>query len=116
MKKLLFILLAAVSCSRADISPVQLTCEYSESAVIDIKNPRLSWINENPDEVRGAVQTAYRIQVADAEEGFDSPVWDTGMTGSDQSAFIEYDGAPLKSRTTYLWRVKVWDGNGRESC
>ena len=116
MKKLLFILLAAVSCSRADISPVQLTCEYSENAVIDIQNPRLSWINENPDEVLGAVQTAYRIQVADAEEGFDSPVWDTGMTGSDQSAFIEYDGAPLKSRTTYLWRVKVWDGNGRESC
>ena len=69
MKKFLFLLLAAVSCSRASIIPTELTCEYSQNTVTDIQNPRLSWINCNRHVVNGAAQTAYRIQVA-KDKGF----------------------------------------------
>ena len=114
MKKFLFLLLAAVSCSRASIIPTELTCEYSQNTVTDIQNPRLSWINCNRHVVKGAAQTAYRIQVA-KDKGFDNLVWDSGMELSDRSAFITYEGRPLESRTTYWWRVKVWDQDNKET-
>lgn len=114
MKKFLFLLLAAVSCSRASIIPTELTCEYSQNTVTDIQNPRLSWINCNRHVVNGAAQTAYRIQVS-KDKGFDNLVWDSGMELSDRSAFITYEGRPLESRTTYWWRVKVWDQDNKET-
>ena len=114
MKKFLFLLLAAVSCSRASIIPTELTCEYSQNTVTDIQNPRLSWINCNRHVINGAAQTAYRIQVA-KDKGFDNLVWDSGMELSDRSAFITYEGRPLESRTTYWWRVKVWDQDNKET-
>lgn len=116
MKKLLIILLALISCSKADILPVSLTCEYSDNPVLDIQDPRLSWVNSNINDMNGAQQTAYRIQVACEDVGFDSPVWDTGKVISGESVFVVYDGKPLESRTSYIWRVKVWDGDDNESA
>ena len=101
--------------TRSSIVPESLTCEYSEDPVLDIQNPRLSWINENPDGVQGAAQTAYRIRVSDSPEGFRKPVWDSGKVISDDSAFITYDGEQLRPCTTYWWQVKVWDENGKAS-
>lgn len=104
------------SCSHSSIVPTQLTCEYAEEAVIDIQNPRLSWINSNPEGVKGAAQTAYQIRVARSPKDFDHPVWDSGKVSSDESAFIVYEGEPLDSRTTYWWQVKVWDETDRASA
>ena len=101
--------------NKSSIFPEKLTCEYAEAPVLDIQNPRLSWINENPDGVQGAAQTAYRIRVSDSPEGFRKPVWDSGKVISDESAFITYDGAQLRPCTTYWWQVKVWDENGKAS-
>lgn len=111
-----FMLTASVSASgRTSIDPTVLTCEYSDEAVIDIMNPRLSWVNANPEGIQGAAQTAYRIRVATSPDGFRKPVWDTGKVMSEESTFIVYEGQPLKSRTTYWWQVKVWDENGKAS-
>lgn len=99
----------------SSIFPENLTCEYAEAPVLDIQNPRLSWINVNPDGVQGAAQTAYRIRVSDSPEGFRKPVWDSGKVISDDSAFITYDGAQLRPCTTYWWQVKVWDESGKPS-
>ena len=105
----------AFSCAGSGINPVQLTCEYDCDALIDIQNPRLSWINQNLRETEGVAQTAYRIRVAAGSPDFSALVWDTGKVLSDESAFIVYEGEELCSRTSYYWQVKVWDEKGNES-
>ena len=46
---------------RATIEPVSLTCEYEASPLLDIQNPRLSWVNKNAKMRKGAAQSAYRV-------------------------------------------------------
>ena len=122
LKNFVFLLVLALSqavllsCTRSTIQPVQLACEYDTDVVIDIQNPRLSWINDNVRNTQGAAQTAYQIRVAEGNDNFSAPVWDSGKVLSDESAFIVYDGAPLQSRTDYFWQVKVWDENGKASA
>ena len=101
--------------SRASIVPVGLTCEHAEQPLIDFQRPRLSWINENRAKRSGAAQSAYRICVAESPDGFSAPLWDTGCVESSESVYIPYDGPELSSRTTYWWRVMVWDERGRPS-
>ncbi|MBR2606520.1 MAG: alpha-L-rhamnosidase N-terminal domain-containing protein [Bacteroidaceae bacterium] len=101
--------------TRATITPVSLTCEYEQSPLLDIQNPRFAWVNKNKKQRKGAAQSAYRIRVAEAADRLDAPLWDTGKISSQNSAFIAYTGPTLKSRTSYWWQVKVWDEKGRES-
>ena len=120
---LAFVLLCAMAggvvgvsaANRSTIFPKKLTCEYAESPLLDMQNPRLAWINENPKMVRGAAQTAYRIRVATSPDGFDKPYWDSGKVYSAESAFVHYAGPKLKSCTSYWWQVMVWDQNDKAS-
>jgi alpha-L-rhamnosidase len=62
---LTFCLAVSILPLNAKIIPKDLTCEYLKNPdVIDITNPRLSWINIPDDLERGQVQTAYQIRVA----------------------------------------------------
>ena len=118
MKKLLSLVVACVvfaGVQAATIVPVDLRCEYDRSPLLDRQNPRLQWINSNPKFKQGARQTAYRIRVATSAD-FDAAVWDTGKVPSSESAFVRYEGEPLKSRTTYWWQVMVWDEQGEPSA
>lgn len=91
-----------------------LTCEYQMNPLgIDVKKPRIGWLVKS--DIRGTVQTAYRIQAASDESGFINPLWDTGFTQSDDSFHIEYNGPELQSKTRYFYRVKIWDNFDRES-
>ncbi len=110
----LFLAVPAVA-DVASIAPSALTCEYEASPVLDIQNPRLSWINLNAAQAQGVEQTAYRIRVATSPD-FAQTVWDTGKVTSAESAFITYKGKPLQSRTSYWWQVMVWDENGNPSA
>ncbi|MBO5984127.1 MAG: alpha-L-rhamnosidase N-terminal domain-containing protein, partial [Rikenellaceae bacterium] len=110
----LFVALPAVA-DEASITPSDLTCEYDSAPVLDIQNPRLSWINLNPTKMQGAAQSAYRIRVATSPD-FSQTVWDTGKVTSAESAFITYKGKPLQSRTSYWWQVMVWDQEGNPSA
>ncbi len=120
LKLLLAIFVVAMSfagCSvGSSIKPEQLTCEYAADPLIDIENPRFAWINANPAKRNGAAQSAYRIRVATSPDGFENPVWDTGVVESAESSFITYEGSSLKSRTSYWWQVMVWDEQGRASA
>ena len=101
--------------TQSSIRAVDLRCEYAADPIIDIAAPRLSWINTNLSQARGVEQTAYRVRVATSPEGFDNPVWDSGKVLSKESAFVEYRGSKLLSRTSYWWQVMVWDEKGRAS-
>lgn len=101
------------------ISPVQLTCEYlSNPQVIDVLQPRLSWINISEPGARGQIQSAYQVQVASTIEKLQqnlADLWDSEKIKSDQSTLVKYNGKALVSRQDCWWRVRVWDRDGNVS-
>lgn len=72
--------------------------------------PYFSWIIESDQ--HDLLQTAYHISVLD-DRG--EVVWDSGKVISNSSAFITYEGEPLKSKTTYHWTVAVFDNLGNSA-
>lgn len=66
---------------------------------------------------RGAVQSAYRVEVSrpvlGGPKGGAAPVvWDSGKVLSAEQAFVPYGGPALVSDTTYQWTVQTWNGAG----
>ena len=65
---------------------------------IDNKTPYFAWISSST--TRSSYQTAYRIVVADSEEGLNNGnyIWDTDKVMSDVSTGVAYDGPSLESQ------------------
>ena len=102
------------------IAPSELRCEYLAAPVIDVRNPRLSWVNSpiNP-KVKGESQSAYQIMVASTQRGLsrnEADVWDSGKVASGESHLVEYSGPALQPGRDYWWKVRVWDAEGRVSA
>jgi len=119
MKKyLLFLLFLASFFTKveAKISPARLRCEYLENPqVVDILNPRLSWVNIAAEGDRGQIQTAWEIRVAGTKEKLligQADLWNSNKVVSSQSTNIRYDGKTLSSRQDCWWQVRTWDKNG----
>lgn len=64
--------------------------------------PRFSW--HLPD--GSAAQAAHEVEVTRAAD--ERRVWSTGRVPGAQPVHVVYGGAPLSSRSTYGWRVRVW--------
>jgi alpha-L-rhamnosidase len=118
MKKYLIILmfLPCVSAATlAAITPVKLKCEYLENPqVIDVQNPRLSWINIATDNERGQTQTAWEIRIAGTKENLlngKADLWNSGKVKG-ESTMVHYSGKTLLSRMDCWWQVRSWDKNG----
>ncbi|MGW8314591.1 MAG: family 78 glycoside hydrolase catalytic domain [Bacteroidales bacterium] len=121
--KYLFLLSSALlmfGCGKGtgSLDPVDLRCEYLvDPPVVDVPQPRLSWVNVTGAGERGEVQTAYQIRVAGSEEGLDEPdLWDSGKTISDQSIRVPYGGVELSSGQECWWQVRVWDREDKVSA
>jgi alpha-L-rhamnosidase len=113
----LLVMLAHVAWSQATLTPSKLTCEYlTNPAVVDVLQPRLSWINSAPDDKRGCFQTAWQIVVASSPDKLGSPdLWDSGKVPSEQNNRVVYNGKALTSRAECWWKVRVWDEKGKQS-
>lgn len=114
------LIIALYACQfRAEITPSELTCEnLSDPMVIDITEPRLSWINIPEKGSRGVHQTAWEIRVAGTKQILNSgkpDLWESGKIPSEESIDIKYAGKPLISRQDCWWQVRVWDNTGRRS-
>lgn len=95
-------------------TPISLTIEFREHALgIDSRLPRFSW--KMADSRPGALQTAYRLQIAN-DSGFPDAalLWNIEAKGSD-SVLVPYAGPQLASRTRYHLRVAVCDHKGEWS-
>lgn len=103
--------------STAGITPTKLTCEYLPNpAVVDVRQPRLNWVNLAEKGERGQRQTAWQIRVATSKAGLEKPdLWDSKKVESSQSNRVVYGGKILKSRTECWWQVRVWDQDGNVS-
>ena len=66
--------------------------------------PRFSWVVTTPE--RGACQTAYEIEVVDAQG---TMMWNSGKVTSADSYQIAYNGKELDSKSIYRWRVRIWN-------
>lgn len=87
-------------------------------AVIDVLNPRLSWVNIAEVGERGQLQTAWEIRVAGTKERLlndKADIWESGKVISSQSMNVHYAGKPLVSRQDCWWQVRTWDKNGKVS-
>ena len=75
--------------------------------------PRLSWkLAQATPPARGLRQTAWQIRVVATPEALGAgraDLWDSGKISSDATNNLPYAGAPLKSRATCFWSVRVWD-------
>ncbi len=122
MKKLLFLIICFginISMVEAKIKPTLLQCEYLENPqVIDVVNPRLSWVNIADAGERDQIQTAMEIRVAGTKEKLlngQADLWNSGKVVSTKSNNISYDGKPLISRQDCWWQVRTWDKEGKAS-
>lgn len=102
---------------QSGIKPSKLTCEYlANPAVVDVRQPRLAWINSSTDSARGHSQTAWQVVVATSEYKLSKPdLWDSRKTKSEQNSRIVYNGKALASRQECWWKVRVWDEKGNPS-
>ena len=121
MKKLLPLLLLFLPVGmRAQLCVGSLRVEHCVNpSVVDVPQPRLSWVNEPKNErVQGQRQTAYRIVVASSEEKLgkgDYDLWDSGKVSSDVSVLVPYGGRELTSGQDCYWKVQTWDVKGKRS-
>ena len=97
--------------------PTGLTVEYIRdprfTKIIDNK-PEFSWIV--PKEA--VIQKAYQVLVSTTKEKIDNnigDVWNSGNVRSNRSTNIEFGSEPLKSNTSYFWKVRVFDKDNRLS-
>lgn len=101
------------------IKPVRLTCEYLKNpSVVDVRNPRLSWINIEDRNEKGQYQTAWEIRAGSSREDLlrgNADLWKSGKVNSDQSVNVRYGGKPLLSGQECWWQVRVWDRRGKVS-
>ncbi|MBR4832741.1 MAG: family 78 glycoside hydrolase catalytic domain [Thermoguttaceae bacterium] len=121
---LAFAFLAAASLTASSVGaaetstlqPLGTTVETTANPVgVGTAKPRLSWKSKDASDGKGyaLTQSAYRILVASTPEKLaadEGDVWDSGKVASDDSVFVEYNGAPLRSLQRYYWKVRVWDG------
>lgn len=102
----------------AALTPTRLRCEYRDNPMgTDEPLPRLEWVNRAADGERGQVQTAWQVQVFQQRGGAPGGrcVWESGRVASAESTQVAYGGEPLLPCSRYLWRVRVWDRDGRPS-
>ncbi|GAA4810993.1 family 78 glycoside hydrolase catalytic domain [Streptomyces ziwulingensis] len=101
-----------------ELSVGRLTVEHRVDPLgVDARRPRFGW--QSHSTTRGQRQTAYRIRVATSRERLSAgraDVWDSGRVSSARSVAVPYAGSPLRPSTPYVWRVEIWDKDGRRAA
>lgn len=82
-----------------------LTCDYKKEPIdIGTQRPLFGFCLKGKDAFSDDLE--WNIQVAD-DNTFSAPVWDSGWRKDRHTVGIMYNGKALRSRTRYLWQVRV---------
>ena len=104
---------SATSGSGGPEAPVGLTTTGVKAPVgVDPDEVLFAW--KISDGRRGAVQSAYRIEVSGPGDAR-TVVWDSGAVRSGSQAFVAYGGQPLAADSPYRWTVQTADAAGHWS-
>jgi len=103
MSLLTLTLLIVVPAQRDSATPENLRCEWKANPQA-VRDPCPEFYWEVPS------QSAFRVAIAAAPDGFDHPLWET--TKKSPLSIVEYAGPRLSNRTTYYWKVGVWSKDG----
>ena len=99
------------------LTPAGLRCAHKVNPLgVAPDRVRLSWVLEGAG--TGRAQRAYQVLATPDDcrpNSGDDLCWDSGRIESSASADIAYAGLPLAAGGRYLWKVRIWDGNGRPS-
>ncbi len=123
-KKLLYFLIIQCLFSNCEIgtnnslqAPIELTVSEGFQNPIGFYDsiPTFSW--KLPQSKDTKKQIAYAIVVASKPDALPNnpDVWSSGKVISNQSVFVKYEGAPLKSRQKVYWQVRYWNEENQES-
>ena len=108
-----FLMMASLLAAPAQTRITDLRVQHADKPLaIEDRHPVFSWKMES--NLRGARQTAYRIEVK--REGDGSLLWDSGKISDSRSDNIAYRGVALQPETAYGVKVTVWDQNGSENA
>jgi len=102
------------------VTPVDLRCEDLRAPLgIDALQPRLGWrLASTVAVARNLRQSAYQVLVASDEAMLAAnrgDLWDSGKVVSGRQLDVVYQGRQLASAERCLWKVRVWDADGRPS-
>lgn len=105
--------------------------EYRKNPIgLSVKRPRFSWKMESDE--KETVQKSYQIVVkkcipdlksrpegaepwSGLKQQLEEIVWDTGVTESDESVLLEYDGTELEPECVYHVRIQAEDNHGNRA-
>ncbi len=98
-------------------APVHLRTDAMVTPMgVDTARPTFSW---RSDAVRpNWMQSAYEVRVASSAEGLGAgkaDAWDSGRVASSESVGVVYAGVALWPQQRYVWTVRTWDEQGKES-
>jgi len=94
-------------------APTGLRCEYLVNPLgVDTQKPRFSWVLEHSD--RGQRQSSYEILVSTHPNTDVGDLWASGKVDSADSNQVVYAGKALQSGSTYYWKIRYWDKDGRQ--
>ncbi len=112
---LLCFLLGLMLESHAQITPVDLRCEYLTNPMgVDIPDPRFYWKLQSAENEQ--FQIAYQLIVSSSKENLNSGIgdmFDSGKKRSAQNTHVVYSGKTLQPAKQYFWKVRVWDKNNQ---
>lgn len=113
---IIMLLVSLLSCQKRDtltiVSNTVINKQYATG--VEPVNLFFSWKMQSNE--RKVSQSAYQVMVSNEVEFLEKNIlWDSNKTMSAQSILVDYQGKNLKSGTTYFWKVKAWDNNGKES-
>jgi alpha-L-rhamnosidase len=103
-------------------APVDLRTERRHSPLgLDKRLPLLAWklAATGRGGTHSSAQASYHVRVvadADPTDPEVPAVWDSGVVASADSVDVSYAGQALRSRTRYVWAVRVTDTEGRQSA
>ena len=79
---------------------------HPDQCRVNSRFPAFSWAIPNQ------YQSAYQILVASQ---YEADLWNSGKKNSTNNIGKTYNGPALKPSTTYYWKVRTWDKNGKVS-